>query len=150
MSSFLYNDSEMQMDTSLILCIEDHDDPSDKSSIDTRLFIGWDWSNGDYFIRGKRQDTEVSHYVPFAFHCDSTSSFIDFLKLSMGLNSFKSITLYNFNNLEGLDTDSELTYEFFEEHMDHQYEISGYDYIKISNRELKSYLRILQNIYNWK
>ncbi len=138
------------MDTNLILCIEDHDDPSDKSSIDNRLFIGWDWSNKDYLIRGKRQDTTVSNYVPFSFHCDSTRSLMDFIKLAMGKNTFKSITLYNFNNLEGLDTDSELTYEFFEEHMDHQYEISGYDYVKIGNRELMSYVRMLQATYNWK
>lgn len=150
MSSFLYNDSELQMDTNVILCIEEHDNPADKSSIDTRLFVGWDWENGDYFIRGKRQDTINSNYVPYAFHCDSTRDLCNFIGFTLGKNTFKSLTLYNFNNLEGFESESDMTYEFFEEHMDPLYEMAGYDYIKISNRQLMSYLRILQNTYNWK
>jgi len=41
MSDFLYNDSELQMDTQFILCIEEHDNKKDENSIDTRLFIGY-------------------------------------------------------------------------------------------------------------
>lgn len=148
MSAILYPDSELQMDTRLILCIEEHDNPSDKSSIDNRIFIGWDINTEDYYIRGKRLDTRTSHYVPYALRCDTTCSVTDFIEFVTG-NNFKSVTLYNYNNLEGKSIDVDITYEFFEENMDKYYEIAAYDYIKLYKRKLTSYLQMLRDTYNY-
>ena len=149
MSSFLYNDSELQMDSHLILCIEEHDKPTDNSSIDTRLFIGWNRPTNDYFIRGKREDTRISDYVPYAFHCGSLRDLYTFIEFVTGEKGDKSITLYNYNNIVNLSVTSELTYEFFENNMDLNYEIAGYDDYKLNKNKIMSYLRMLKNSYNW-
>jgi hypothetical protein len=149
MSIFLYNDSELQMDSQLILCIEEHDKIKDKSSIDTRLFIGWNTPTNDYFIRGKRLDTRTSNYVPYAFHCECVHDLYNFIEFTTGKKGYKSITLYNYNNMDNLSVDSELTYEFFENNMESNYEIAGYDGVKIKKSEVMSYLRLLKKTYNW-
>ena len=41
MSECIYCDSELQMDSRMILCIEEHDITSTPSNLDTKLFIGW-------------------------------------------------------------------------------------------------------------
>ena len=40
--------------------------------------------------------------------------------------------------------------EFFEEQMDHQYEIVGYDDVKLKRSQTVNWLRMLQNTYNWR
>jgi hypothetical protein len=50
--------------------------------------------------------------------------------------------------LEGTN-DDELTYEFFESQTDRDYEVVAYDGVKLKRRQIKKYLRILKNTYNW-
>ncbi len=141
----MYNDSEQQMDTDFILCVEEHDS---EKSIDTRLFIGYSAKDQDYFVRGKREDIGRSKFVPYAFRCVSTNDLYDFIKFVVGSSRTTSLTLYNFNNLEGYDVD-ELTYEFFESHADRNYEVAGYDDVRLKRRHMTKYLRMLRNMYNW-
>ena len=144
MADFFYNDSELQMDSKFILCIEEHDN----RSIDTRLFIGYSSRDDDYFVRGKRQDIGSKEFVPYAFRCESTNDLYDFIEFAVGPRSKTSIILYNFNNLEGI-YDDDLTYEFFEEHIDRNYEVAAYDGVKLRRSQIKKYLRMLKNTYNW-
>jgi hypothetical protein len=144
MADFLYNDSELQMDTQFILCIEEYDN----RSIDTRLFIGYSSRDDDYFVRGKRQDIGSKEFVPYAFRCESTNDLYDFIEFAIGPRSRSSVILYNFNNLEGIH-DDDLTYEFFEEHIDRDYEVAAYDHVKLKRSQIKKYLRMLKNTYNW-
>ena len=146
MSEYFYNDSELQMETIFVLCIEELDRTNYYSPIDTRLFIGWDENTNDFFIRGRRQDIENSDFVPFAFHCKSSHEVYDFIKFTM--SNRVNVILYNFNNTNGMQTD-ELSYEFFESQTDKNYEISGYNDIKLKRSRIVKYLRILQNTYNW-
>ncbi len=147
MSDFLYTDSELQMDTQLILCIEECDNILSYSPVDTRLFIGWSLEHKDYFVRGRREDLRTSNYVPYTFHCDSARDLYDFIKLIMG-QSKVNLILYNFNNIDSMKL-NEVTYEFFENSMDKNYEISGYDNNKLKRSEILKYLRVLRNTYNW-
>jgi hypothetical protein len=144
MARFFYNDSELQMDSQFILCIEE----LDNSSIDTRLFIGYSELDNDYYIRGKRQDTGSREFVPYAFRCNSTNGLYDFIEFVICSYNKINIILYNFNNLEGTN-DDELTYEFFESQTDRDYEVVAYDGVKLKRRQIKKYLRILKNTYNW-
>ena len=139
MEDSVYNDSELQMDTQLILCFEERDDNNVTSPIDTRLFIGW---SNDFFVRGKRQDYKTSRYVPFAFHTVSVKVLCNFIELTIGLSNM-NIILYNFNNMIDLK-DKELTYEFFDEQLDKNYEISAYDKISFTQKKLINYLRMLK------
>lgn len=145
MSNFLYNDSELQMDSKLILLIEERDK---RNEIDTRLFISWCNIDNDYFVRGKRCDNDTKTFVPYAFHCDNEDDLYDFIEFVVGLRKTTSVVLYNFNNTEGILTD-ELNYEFFEENIDKNYEIAGYDNVKLKRHMITKYLRMLKNMYNW-
>lgn len=155
MADFFYNDSELQMDSKLILCIEEHDSRKNPDSVDTRLFIGWSNLDNDYFIRGKRVDIGSKEFVPYAFRCDSTDELYDFIEFVIGTRSNTSIVLYNYNNIDTNSTDrpvhndDNLTYEFFEEHMDRNYEIAAYDRVRLKRGQIKKYLRMLKNMYNW-
>jgi hypothetical protein len=144
MASFVYNESELQMDSQMILCIEENDG----TSIDTRLFIGWDEIENNFFVRGRRQDTRTSSYIPYAFHCDYSRDLYDFIEFTVGKSGSKSIVLYNFNNIQSLDV-SELSYEFFEENLDKNYEIAAYDDVKIKRSKIVKYLRMIRNMYNY-
>lgn len=153
MTDFLYNDSELQMDSRLILCIEEHDSIRNPDSVDTRLFIGWSNADKDFLVRGKRQDIGSKEFVPYAFHCDSTDELYDFIEFVIGSDRNASIVLYNYNNIDGITSselkDDDLTYEFFEEHMDINYEVAAYDEVKLKRKEIRKYLRMLRNMYNW-
>ena len=144
MTSFIYSDSELQMDSQMILCIEENDE----TSIDTRLFIGWNESENNFFVRGRRQDTSRSSFVPYAFHCDYSRDLYDFIEFTVGKLGRKSIVLYNFNNIQSLDL-SDLSYEFFEENLDKNYEIAAYDHVKIKRSKFVKYLRMIRNMYNY-
>jgi hypothetical protein len=148
MSDFYYNDSELQMDSSLILCIEEHDGNGHKNPVDNRIFIGYDHKDDDYYLRGKRQDTSVSDYVPYAFRCDAENKLFEFLDFVIGTRENVSIALYNYNNIVNKETDS-LTYDFFEEHMDPNYEIAAYDNTMLNRFMMSKHLKMLKNFYNW-
>ena len=143
MSNFTNNDSELQMDSCLILCIEEYD----KSSIDTRMFIGYDVSVEDYFVRGKRQDIRGTNYVPYAFHCESADKLYKFIELIVGIKGVFNTTLYNYNNLENKMVD-EITYEYLESLMDKNYEIVGYDGVILTEENMLKSLNVLKYMYN--
>jgi hypothetical protein len=150
MTDFLmYNDSKLQMDSTLILCIEEHDDKRDKESIDTRLFVGWSNDDDAYFVRGKRQDIGNHEFVPYAFHFGSSTELYDFINVVVGNRKTTSIILYNYNNIDSLNTTNDkLTYEFFEENMDKRYILAAYDNVKLKKRQITKYLSMLKNTYN--
>ena len=149
MSEFVYNDSELQMDTEFILCIEEHtDDDVIDNSIDTRLFIGYSSRDDDFYVRGKRQDIGSREFVPYAFRCVSSNDLYDFIEFALGNCKRASVVLYNFNNLDGFK-DDELTYDFFERTMDRNYEVAAYDGVKLKRGKIIKYLRMLRNMYNW-
>ena len=143
MSEYFYNDSELQMTTNLILCIEEIDNENPSFPIDTRLFIGSGVSEGVpiYYIRGKRQDLITTDYVPFAFNTKSIDNLYEFIKFTM-LCSRINLTLYNFNNI-AKEKLTKLTYEFFENLMDKNYEIAGYDNMKLTRTRITKYIKMV-------
>jgi len=155
MTDVVYNDYDIQMNSKLILCIEEHDDIKKIKSVDTRLFIGWSNLDNDFLIRGKRVDIGKHEFVPYAFHCNSIDKLYDFIEFVVGSKSNTSIILYNYNNIDvnsgeqPVKNDDELTYEFFEKYMDKNYEIAAYDKVRLNRVQIKKYLNLLKYIYNW-
>jgi hypothetical protein len=148
----VYLDSDMQHLSKLILCIEEIDnDRPRNSSIDTRVFILWNEITNDYQIICKRQDINSTNLVPYSFHAEKSSHLWDFMNFVIGRNDdddqIVNLTLYNFNNLDNTSNE-ELTYEFFESQMDKNYEIGGYDKVKLIKSEFKLYVRLLRRMYN--
>jgi hypothetical protein len=148
MSTFLYRDSELQINSSLILCVEEHDNEKDKNSIDNRIFIGYSSKDNAYVLRGKRQDTLTRNFVPYGFYCDSANDVFDFLEFVLGKKDNVSVVLYNFNNLDNKDSDS-FIYEFFEEQMDTSYEIAAYDNMQLNRKRMVKKIKMLKNLYNF-
>lgn len=148
MSNFFYNGSELQMDTELILCIEEHDNIHKPKSIDNKIFIGWDINEKNYYVRGKRQDIGSRKFVPYAFNSDSTKSLYIFLSFVVSDSRPISVILYNYNNISNSDV-TDLTYEFFEDNAEKNKEISAYDNVKLNNCDIIKMLYMLKNMYNW-
>jgi hypothetical protein len=137
-----YLESELQDNSRLILCIGNKTRDND---FDTTLFIGWDTISDDYFIKGRRHDTDISDNVPYSFHTNF-SNLYDFIELIFGKNAKCSLTLYNFNNIDCIN--DKITYEFFESNMDPNYEIVSYD-CELHRKNIGKALRLLKNVYNW-
>lgn len=144
-----YKDSELQFTSQLILCIEEFDDLKDDNVIDNRIFIGWGSFHEQYFVRGKRNDTGSTEYVPYAFSCSRAHHVYEFLRGIFDSENKIVVTLYNYNNLtdEKLDND-ELSYEFFESNMDPNYEIVAFDNAGLARKPIMRYLSMLRNMFN--
>ena len=146
MSNFIYNDSNLQMNSQLMLCIKERDNKENKHSIDTVMFIGWSYTDNAYYIRGKRQDICDSNFVPYAFHCENDYDLYNFIEFVVGSKKTSSIILYNFNNISEMEC-NDITYEFLEENMNFNYEIAGYDNVKVKRLEIVKYLKMLKNVF---
>lgn len=136
-----YNDSDLQSQSTLILCIEELSD-EDKPSLERRLFIGWDKDRSQFFIKGKVVDTSKIKYVPFSFMNDSKKNIYEFVKFVIDRNPF-NIILYNYNNLYDKDINI-LPYEFFEHLLDDAYEIAGYDAVTLRREYIIRLLKMLK------
>jgi len=139
-----YTDSEEQTRSKLVMAICNSDEPQ------TTIFIGWDSVKSDYFVRGRRSDTNTSSNVPFALHCDDTNDLYDFIVLIMGKRGAKHVAIYNFNNIFNLRNDEYVwDFEFFESNVDLNYEIVSNQYNTLHRKPMVKYLRLLKYMYNW-
>jgi len=151
-----YNDSELQFDSNLVLCIEECEDssyelgrmPTDK--IDNVMFIYWYASENTFCIKGKRQNIGKRDYPPYSFCLDTIDSVIDFISSLTSDNCINTI-LYNYNNLNSHEDIYELDYEFFEQNKDVNYELAGYDGMVLmkSKKRIATFLRMLKDTYNF-
>jgi len=142
----LYTDSEEQTKSKLVMHIYNYNEEGDLPQMS--LFIGWDSIKNDYFVRGRKPDTDNSNNVPFAFHCDDTNDLYDFIVLLIGKGGTKEVSIYNFNNIFYL-RDDEYNYEFFESALDPNYEIVRNQFATLYRKPMVKYLRQLKYMYNW-
>jgi hypothetical protein len=150
-----YNDSELQFDSSLVLCIEECEDssyelgnmPTDK--VDNVMFIYWNASENTFCIKGKRQNIGKRDYPPYSFCLDTIDLVIDFIS-SLTSDNIINATLYNYNNIDSQEDVYLLDYEFFESNKDTNYELAGYDGIvlKKSKKRIATFLRMVKEAYN--
>jgi hypothetical protein len=147
-----YKDSELQFKSQLILCIEECDNLRDDNVIDNRIFIGYgsfdEHGQERYFLRGKRNDTLHTEYVPYSFYCKRAHHVYEFLRGIFDSENKIVVTLYNYNNLTNDENDNELSFEFFESNMDPNYEIVAFDNSGLTRKPIMRYLSILQNTFN--
>jgi len=155
-STNVYLDSDLQHSSQMVLCIEEIDGRKGKETeVDTRIFIVYDYDCSGWHIFGKRTDTKTFTSVPFKFLSFSRKDIWNFIEFVIG-NAFTitefnrencNIMLYNYNNLDELCLD-DLTYEFFENNKDDSYEISGYDGISLTRKNIYNMLYMLEKFYN--
>jgi hypothetical protein len=137
--------TKKESDSCLVLCIEECENYVDTKSIDTRLFITYDFENDSYVVYGKREDTKNTMFVPYFLRCDYTSDLYDFIRCIFDIDNKINVTLYNYNNMP-LDCES-VDYNFMENNREVSYEIVGYDNTELK-RNIKTMLRNLRNMYN--
>jgi hypothetical protein len=147
-----YLNEEREIDSCLVLCFEERDDPDDFDSIDTRIFVTYDFGTKAYIVNGKRidiisEDGEIKQeFQPFMFCVNESSDVADFIVLTFSKNNKMSYTMYNYNNLP--EDACDMTYEFMENNMDRKYEISAFDHIAIKRSLIKSLVRMTRQMYN--
>jgi hypothetical protein len=124
-----YIDSELQMQSKLILFIKNKD---------TTLFVGWSQTNKSYYVRGNNKNKNV----PFGFYIDKIDNCLYFIQCIC--KDIIDITLYNFNNIMYWDED-DLTYDFFESYIDKNYEMIS----NIKKGDLRNILRLIKKTYNY-
>jgi len=110
---------------------------------DTFLFHAF-----EYVFPSKKKNTSVSYY-PYSFSCPKKESLIDFLDFIFSQGSTFRISLYNYDNLP-YDSKN-ITYDFFESHVDKAYEIgSVFDYHRENkiNQRFDKILDLIQNVCN--
>ncbi len=148
----IYLNEEKEYESCLVLCIEEHDDPSNYDSVDTRLFITWDATANNYIISGKRvdlfseDDVNKTTFKPFMFYATDSNVMADFIMLTFSRDHTMSYIMYNYNNLP--EDASDMTYEFMETNMDRKYEIAAFDNISIKKPLIKSLIRLTKNMFN--
>jgi hypothetical protein len=135
-----------------VICIEEkeYNPESSYGSKDTTIFLVYDRHYDDYVIYGKRHDKR-GDYIPYSFRCKSSDDLYHFLKAAIDITSkakdiYHNIALYNYNNFP-LDF-SNVTFDFLEKNIDHNYEIFGYNKQYLSRRLIREFLRYCTTMYN--
>jgi hypothetical protein len=147
-----YNESDLQMHSNLILVIEEKE-PDNPGNIDNRIFIGFNSDNNCYYLRGRRCDVANSKNVPYAFQTESSHELANFLFFTvcggpLHENKKIDVSLFNYNNITDWDLE-DLTFEFFEENIDRDYEIIGYTNIEVySTSMLLKWIKMIRAFYN--
>jgi|LauGreDrversion4_2_1035121.scaffolds.fasta_scaffold51078_2 hypothetical protein len=145
--TFVYDDEETELNSCLVLCIEEHDDDG---SIDTRIFVSYNEADKMYIINGKRLDLikngKTAFFQPFMFSAESSNDLLDFLSLTLDIKRPFSYTLFNYNNLSYNKTD--ITYSFMEDNIDRRYEIAAYDGVGYSRKRFRQLVRMTKLMYN--
>ena len=147
-----YIDSTLQNNCTMVLCLEERDNPNVYNIVDNRIFIFWERIAKQYYLFGRRQNNKIFKGVPYAFTFYTSKDVCEFIHTTFE-NRSCSMTYYNFNNLYSMYSDDDfilrpINYEFFENNMDPNYEIIAYDDARINYHTIQSQLRMLKNTYS--
>ena len=129
----------------LVLKIEEVD-PSVTEVIDNAVFILYDQNEGQYILRGKRNDTPDIKFETYNFSCDSTIDIVDYLSFIIDNNNLLNYRLYNMTDLP-LSSDN-IYFDKLVEYATGSNELVAYNSERFSKRMLKTRIQILKNVYN--
>ena len=135
----------------LVLCIEERDNIKDYSSVDTRLFVTYDFIRRSYVVYGKRIDTIMTNsrnetnFIPYFLRCNCITELYNFIEFTVGERF--SLTLYNYNNMPY--NVEKVNFEFMNNNMNQNYEISAYDNVYLDETKLIKYIKLLKTMYNF-
>jgi hypothetical protein len=146
------SDYDKETNCCLVLCFEERDNIKDYSSIDTRLFVTYDFIKKSYVVYGKRIDVvsvskskQVTNFIPYFLRCDCINELYNFIEFTIG--QLFSITLYNYNNMPY--NVEKVDFEFMNNNMNKRYEISAYDNVDLDEKSLKKNIKMLKYMYNF-
>ena len=129
----------------LVLKLEEVDINS--KEIDTVVFILYDAKKSEYVIRGQRTRTLTYDSCTYSFISNSIPDVVNFLQYVICKSNLVNETLYNYDILS--NNSNNITFEFLQEYEDKEYELSGYNNLKLSKKRLVRNLNILRNVFNY-
>ena len=129
----------------LVLKIEERE--TDVELLDTTIYVIYDKRERNYVVRGKRRVTNNIDACTYSFVCKDHRDLADFLSFVICKENLWTYVLYNYDNLPYDSND--ITYEFLKEYESNVYELTGYNNLDYSRKELCSILRMLRNVFNY-
>jgi hypothetical protein len=135
MTDFVYDSSKFQMSLKfpLFLCVEEHDNKDDPSSIDNKLFVLWDNNLKDYVINSNHKEDNK-----YTYRYKTDDELYNFIEQTVGTYSTTSIILFNLNNVV-----DELIYDSFETNIS---KIVRYDKVKLNKTSMFSIFEDIRKI----
>lgn len=115
-------------------------------TIDNTLYLIFDKQTNKFIIRGKRADLTDLPSCTYSYECSNENALYDFIKYMICNTNVVNEILYNYDNLPLESKD--ITFEFLEKHSTKDYEISGYNNIKIKEKRMKKIFKILKYVFN--
>jgi hypothetical protein len=110
------------------------------------IYLLYDEKEKQFIIRGKRNSDEIV-YHSFSFNCKFMYELVSFIKVIISKNKIVKYTLYNYNNLPSNSNNA--NFDFFYENDSKIYELVSYEFESFNLSNLKSYLKILINVFNY-
>ena len=129
----------------LVLKIEERNPRS--GELDMTVYIIYDKKEHNYVVRGKRSVINNIGACTYSFVCNDHIDLADFLSFVICKENLWTYVLYNYDNLPYDSND--ITYEFLKEYESNVYELTGYNNLDYSRKELCSILRMLRNVFNY-
>jgi hypothetical protein len=140
-----FSQTDTRVDDCLVLKFEEIEEKT--TEIDTTVYVLYDKNKHHYVVRGKRRESENRPSYAYSFNCEYAEDLADFLQYIICKYNTVNETLMNYDNLPGSSND--ITYEFLQYYFHPDYEVAGYDRIKLGRKSLLKKLRMLRNIYNF-
>ena len=137
--------TEFAVPDCLVLKIEERD--SVTKEIDTTVYIFYDKKEHNYVIRGQRRWTPRFKSCSYSFVSEDVYDLADFLQYVISNENSVTEFLFNYDNFP-VDS-NEITYEFLKQHDHDDYEIGGYNNVKLTVKRLVKNLRMLRYVFNY-
>lgn len=114
---------------------------------DTTVYILYDKKEHNYVVRGRRRWTPKFQSCTYSFVSEDVYDLADFLQYIISKENKVTEVLFNYDNLP-LDS-KDITFEFLKQHDHDDYEISGYNNVKLTTKNLVKNLKMLRNVFNY-
>ena len=115
--------------------------------IDNTMYVFYDKRTHHFFVRGRRRWSPTSQSCTYSFQCEFAKDLADFVQYTICKKNTVNEILYNYDNLPFESND--VTFEDLNDYDHSDYEIAGYDNVKVSRKDLLRNLRMLRNVFNY-
>lgn len=142
-----------EVDSCLVLCIEARDD-DDYDTIETRLFVTYDFLDETYVLYGKHIDNInegkrvfLTRYQPFFFRFNKSKDVYQMILTIISSASNCSVTLYNYDNMP-YDCET-VNYHDLNENKNNNYVLVAYDNSFINKKTCIPTIKMLKRSFNY-
>ena len=129
----------------LVLKLEEVERETNK--LDTTIYIFYDKQTHHFYVRGQRRWSPKHESCTYSFQCEFAQDLVVFLDYIICKKNTVNEVLYNYDNLPSDSND--VTFEFLHDYDHSDYELSGYNNVKLSKKRLANTLRMLCNVFNY-